>query len=513
MFGFGRTLVFSSTVGATEVGTAYNSANMLPNVLYEVAAGGALAAVAVPLISRHLARDEDAQADQVTSALLTWAMLVLVPLAVLLAVLAGPITAPFVAEQSMATRELTAELLRWFAPQLPLYGISVVAVGALQARGRFAMAATAPLLSSVVVIIAYLAYAALKGDGSPGGLSDAAVAALAGGTTLGVVALSLPLLVPLRRTGARLRPTVRFPPGVARTARGLAVAGVLGLLAQQAAAIAIIWFANNRGTTGTVNIYQYVQAVYLLPYAVLVVPIATAVFPSMAAEAVDARLATAARSIVAAGAVGAATLVAVAPAVGAFFAAIDAGRSGGIGGQGVRDAVSAGLVTFAPGLLAFGLAALLSRALYVRGRPSAAARWALAGWGIAAALPFALPSGDATSAIVALGIGASVGMTVLGLGLLVSVRSGWGPAAVSGVGRSLLAGVCALVVAGVLGHQLGSWLAPSGVGAALVVGVTCAVVAAVVAVALLTVTDRAGIGALLARVAGLARLGRGRRTG
>jgi putative peptidoglycan lipid II flippase len=57
---------------------------------------------------------------------------------------------------------------------------------------------------------------------------------LAGGTTLGVVVLSLPLVVPALRTGARLRPTLSFPEGRARRAGSLAGAGVLALVAQQA---------------------------------------------------------------------------------------------------------------------------------------------------------------------------------------------------------------------------------------------------------------------------------------
>ena len=67
-------------------------------------------------------------------------------------------------------------------------------------------------------------------------VSDGAIWLLAGGTTLGVVVLSLPLLVPgaaHRRRGCG-RPFT-FPAGVARRAGSLAGAGVLALVAQQAA--------------------------------------------------------------------------------------------------------------------------------------------------------------------------------------------------------------------------------------------------------------------------------------
>ena len=49
--GFVRYLVFGASVGAGDVGTAYTTANMLPNVLFEIVAGGALAAAVVPLIA------------------------------------------------------------------------------------------------------------------------------------------------------------------------------------------------------------------------------------------------------------------------------------------------------------------------------------------------------------------------------------------------------------------------------------------------------------------------------
>src|SRR6476661_4113865 len=74
--GFGRTLVFSGTVGTGGVGDVYQTVNMLPNVVYEVAAGGALAAVAVPLIAGQLGSGREEDAGRTASALLTWAIAV-----------------------------------------------------------------------------------------------------------------------------------------------------------------------------------------------------------------------------------------------------------------------------------------------------------------------------------------------------------------------------------------------------------------------------------------------------
>ena len=49
--GFGRTLVFTNTVGADSTGDTYLAANNVPNIVFEVVAGGALAALVVPMLA------------------------------------------------------------------------------------------------------------------------------------------------------------------------------------------------------------------------------------------------------------------------------------------------------------------------------------------------------------------------------------------------------------------------------------------------------------------------------
>ena len=92
---------------------------------------------------------------------------------------------------------------------------------------------------------------------------------LGGGTTLGVVALSLPLLVVALRAGIRLRPRWQLTPESAHRARQLAGAGVVALVAQQVAVLVTLAVANRIGGDGTLVVQNYVQALYLLPYAVL----------------------------------------------------------------------------------------------------------------------------------------------------------------------------------------------------------------------------------------------------
>jgi putative peptidoglycan lipid II flippase len=520
--GFARTLVFSGSVGAAGVGDTYQTVNMLPNVVYEVAAGGALAAVAVPLIAGQLGAGRREDADQTASALLTWALAVLVPLSVLLALAAPWLSDLLLGDTAVpGSADLGTTMLVIFAPQVALYGVGIVLAGILQAHRRFLAAALAPLLSSLVVIAAYLGYGLVaERSTTPADISSGAVWVLAGGTTLGVVVLSLPLLVPAARAGVRLRPTFTFPDGVARRAGSLAGAGVLALVAQQAAVAATLWLTHAPRTvdTGVVNVYTYVQAVYLLPYAVLAVPIATSAFPALAhstaAEELAQQVGTSARDTLAgalrgillltAGAVT--VLMAVSRPVGVFFASFDRGADAG--GAAALAALPGALSAYAPGLVGFSVTALLTRALYVRGRPIHAALAVAAGWALAALVPVALiPEGSGAGVTLGvLGIGSTLGMTVSAAVLALLVRSAWGVEAVQGAGRTLGSAVVAVAVGLAVGDTVARGLSPDSLWSALGSGLLVGLVTLVAYLGVMMVADRRAMQALRER-------GRSRRKG
>ncbi len=450
--GFARTLVFADSVRTGGVGTVYNTVNALPNVLYEIAAGGVLAAVAVPVIAGHLGRDDPDRAHRSASALLTWCLALLVPLAVVL-LLAAPVLSGWIVNPRIPGGAQAGTLmLRVFAVQVPLYGVGIVLVGLLQAHRRFLAPALAPLLSSLVVITTYLGYGALAGGATdPGAVDRSALQLLAWGTTAGVAALSLPLLVPAWRAGWRWAPTFRFAEGDARRSGSLAVAGLVALVAQQLAVVVTFWVSNHDGGDGAASVYTYVQAVYLLPYAVLAVPVATAAFPTLArgrgtAPGDAATLTRSLRAVILLGGLGVAVLVASSASVEAFFTALDARRGGGRSSAAALSCLGEALTAYAPGVVAFGATALLTRALYVRGRPRAAGLAVAAGWLVAAVVPLAvLRSGSGPlRTLVTLGAASSTGMAVSAAVLALLVRRAWGSAPVQAglrAGGSVLVGV------------------------------------------------------------------------
>ncbi len=509
--GFGRWMAQSYGVGASATGTAYATANQLPNVLFEVVAGGALAGAVVPLLAAPLARGLRADVDRIASALLTWAVALLVPTAVLLTVLArpivgllyqpGPAVDPVVASQTV---DLAVSLVAVFAPQVVLYGIGVVLTGVLQAHRRFGWPAAAPLASSAVVIVSYLVFRHLAVGSTrayPGELSSSAVAWLGWGTTAGVAAMSLPLVIPVLRSGVQLRPSFRFPPGVGSRARNLAVAGLGGLVAQQVAVLVTLKLANDNGGSGAINLFQYSQAVYVLPYAVLAVPLATAAFPRLAEHAAAGDreryahlVSVSTRAVLAVSLLGAAVLIAVAPAIAAFFATIDASRDPTLVAQ-----MGPTLTILAPGLLGYALIFQLSRVLFALERGRAAVTAVATGWfavavasvvGVRLAAPL---SGDPAGTLRGLAAGNSIGMLVAGGALLVAVRRASGPDALGGLVRTMSVGLVGAVGAAAAGlwteHRLqDAW--GSGAASSAAVGLLAGLVAVLVIGAVLLVGDR-----------------------
>ena len=506
--GFGRILVFSRTVGQTCLGDTYQTVNTVPNIVFEIVAGGALASLVVPLLSGAVAQGDRARAGRIGSALLTWTVLLLTPMAVAVALLAEPISAGLLGAKACdGAVAVGASMLRVFAPQVVLYGVGIVFTGVLHAHRRFGGAALAPLLSSLVVIAAYIVFAVR----APAGVELATLGRgeeliLSLGTTLGVVVLALGLLVPLSRLGLPLRPTLRFPEGVAARAGRLAAAGIAALVAQQVSVAVALLLGNGSGVPpGSVTVFLYAQTIYLLPWAVLAVPIATSVFPRLAerweardASAYAGTLSTATRAVVLSALLAAAVLVAAAEPIARLVVESAPGTPS-------VAPLTAGVAAFAPGLVGYGLFALLSRALYARGQAAVTAAACVAGWFAVVGADFVLaarfPPGDR---VLVLAAGNSIGMTLLGAALLAVVVRRAGPDCARGLGVTLLGGLAAAAAAGLVGRLVAGRLDTGGLLPDLGAAAAAASCVLVVFGAMMVLTARDDLRA------GLSLIGRGR---
>ena len=470
LLGLVRTAVFAKTVGAYCLGTAYVTANTLPNIIYDIVLGGALTSIMVPLLARPARQsttDPAAAADvaQTSSAMLTWTVLILAPVSLVIALAAGPLAGllnPANPRAHCAQAQLTTvtgHMLTVFAPQILLYGLAVVLYGILQAHRRFAAPALAPVISSLVVIAAYLIFVPFGENyqkaSNLAGLPLSAELILSIGTTVGVAALMLTALLPVWRQRIRLRPTLRFPPGVRRRGGGLVVFGITALLTQDAALLVVIVLANGHGSTAAVVLYQYGWQVFETAYAVLAISIAVSAFPALSISQgaeFDRTAAGSVRAVLLMSFLGTALLLAIAVPAARFL--VPAGQV---------DQLAAGLALFAPGLAGFGLVASLSRVLLAARRARAAAVCVGGGWLVVIAadvLLVALAPGRSTVAMLALGN--TIGLTAAGLALFIAVRRACGPAALAGAGRAAVSGLAAAAAGAGAGTAVAAALPTTG---------------------------------------------------
>ena len=506
LFGFGRIVVFYGTVGENDLGQVYQAANTIPNIIFEIVAGGALASLVVPMLAGPIARGDRAAVGRTVSALLSWTLLILVPVAMAVAFLARPIMSMLSGDAGPEMVELGARMLRVFAPQLPLYGIGIVLTGVLQAHERFAWPALAPLLSSVTVIATYLTFAALAGAQPPlAELSLTEELVLSGGTTLGVAVLSLCLLIPMAPLRIRVRPTLRFDEHAGPRVRSLAIAGAVTIAAQQLTLLLVVYLTYPPAPAGSMVVYTFAQTIYFLPWGVLAVPLATSAYPALAAAAATGDhdryrrlLAGATRGILLLGFVGAAALVAVAWPVAHVIGQVAGGRAS-------VDLIAASIIGFAPGLVGYALFALLTRALYAWGDAALAARATVVGWAAVVVADLALVTVAPTELRVpVLAAGNSIGMVVLGVLLLVAVTRRTGAAAAAGTLRAGAVGTVAAVIAGAAGYAVTRMLTPVGttpeIGTAIAAGILAGVVVVAGFAVVAVLGDRDDAMRLLARV-------------
>jgi putative peptidoglycan lipid II flippase len=456
ILGLVRTLVFSQTVGASCLGTAYVTANQVPDLLYNLILGGALSSAMVPVLARSAERaghdpEERARIGQISSALLTWTVVITVPLTVAIAAAAGPIASLLNPSNPNAhcvhadVVAVTTNMLQIFAPQALLYGLSVVLYGLLQSYRRFVAPSIGAGISSLVLIASYLVFVPLDKGRALAQMPLSAELVLAVGTTLGIAALVVVALQPTWRLHLRFRPALRFPPGVARRAGGLALVGVIELIAIDVAGVVSIDLANGRGTTGALVIFNYASQVFNSIAAILALSIVVSAFPvlsSRVGQAFDQASAGSTRAVLLMSWLGTAVIAAVAVPAAHVLAK-------------QPDQVSQltwAFVLFAPGVVGTAVVANLSRVMFVIGRLKIAAVALAGSWVITIVADVVLVELVPARLVPgALALGTTIGQTVVVIPLVFVTRRICGPAAVQGAGHATLAGLAACAAGTVVG--------------------------------------------------------------
>jgi len=366
--GMVRNSVVIAAIGVAVFSDTYTVANTLPNVVYILVVGGALNAVFVPQLVRHMADDDDG-GNAYAQRLLSATTIVLVALTGL-AVVAAPWLVRLMAtgEWSSTDAAVSTAFARYCLPQILFYGLFTMLSQVLNARGHFTAPMFAPILNNLAVIVVAVTFLAVVGPRpTTATITGTEVALLGAGTTAGVVVQALVLIPVLRRTGFRWRLRLDLRGSGLGSAFRLAQWTVVLVLVNQVGYVLITRLATAGAVQGNAGFTVYTSAhlVFILPQSVITVSVVTALLPLMSRHAHDRQFADVRRDISRAlrltGALvipAAAALVVLGRQVGVLL--FGYGSAGVAGGQVLGTTVAA----FAVGLPAYSAYYVLLRGFY-----------------------------------------------------------------------------------------------------------------------------------------------------
>ncbi len=366
--GFGRIVVLAAILGAA-LSSAFSVANQLPNMVAALVLEATFTAIFVPVLARAEQGDADGGAAFVRRLVtLTTALLVATTM---LSVVAAPVLVRLMlGAHTQVNAPLTTAFAYLLLPQVLAYGLTSVFMAILNTRNVFGPTAWAPVVNNIVALVTLAVYALVPGELSvdPVRMGNAKLLVLGIGTTAGVFAQVVVLLVALRREHVSLRPLWGLDDRLRRFG-AMAAAMVLYVLISQVGLIVGNRIAATAAASGPA-IYNYTWLVLMLPYGIIGVTVLTVVMPRLSrnaaaddTRAVLADLSLATRltlvtliPIVAAMTVGG-------PAIGSALFAY--GHFGGVDAGYLGAAIALSAFTLIP----YGLVLLQLRVFYARQQP------------------------------------------------------------------------------------------------------------------------------------------------
>jgi putative peptidoglycan lipid II flippase len=494
-------MAYALGIAETRLADAYNIANITPNIIYELALGGILSSVFVPVFVEWLQSRGREAAWDVARKVLSIAAVSLSIICVLGIVLSPWIirlyTVGVPAAQRQVVQDLASFFLRWFMPQIVFYGIGAVATGLLNAHRRFAVPMFAPILNNLIVIATFLTFAAMSHPGQAVLATGPQKLVLAVGTTLGVVVMTVALWPSLRRLGFRFRWRPRWLDEAVIRIAHLAKWVVVYVVANQLGYLVVLILAAR--VKGGYTAYASAFILFQLPHAIFVVSVFTALLPAMSSRWVDGDR-RAFRELLARGIRWTAVIV-VPAALGYLVLAVPIVRlllQHGVTGPRSTDLVAGILVFFSLGLFSFSTFQLLLRAYYSMQdtRTPALVNIAAVGLNVIVDLLFVLALG---MGVRGLALGHATAYTFGSIALLALIRRRLGGIdgrrILSGLFRTFLAAGVTAGVAWVASRAIGGWVGTSTLGgqAAQVLGAVAAGILAFLATALMLRVDEVDV--------------------
>ena len=300
-----RTILLAWALGTTGyAANAYQAGSMIPQVIYTLVSGGIFNAVLVPQIVRTLkAKDAETKLNK----LITLAITMLLGVTLLMAI-ATPLLTRLYVNGSPETMALATSFTLWCMPQIFFYGLYTVVGQILAAKDHFVTYAWSSVGANVISCIGFGTFIALFGRATERPLefwTPTKIALTAGAWTLGVAFQALVLFIPLTKIGLRYRPKFGIHGIGLRSMGPVAIWSVGIVIVDQIGNILITRVATSAPFTAQLKLhinpldvagnatYQNAYTIYMLPYSLIAVSVATAIFPKISRAIAERNLAEA----------------------------------------------------------------------------------------------------------------------------------------------------------------------------------------------------------------------------
>ncbi|ALV41507.1 murein biosynthesis protein MurJ [Pseudarthrobacter sulfonivorans] len=343
--GFGKTWMLGAALGlSSTVNDTFINANNLPNLIFLLVAGGVFNAVLVPQIIKA-SKAPDRGADYI-SRLLTLAVLLLLGLTALVT-LAAPLIIDLTTQgYSPQQKSLAIAFAFWCLPQIFFYGLYALLTQVLNANGAFGPAMWAPILNNLVAIGGLGMFIWIYGANEINSHTldnwgPSQTLFVAGFSTIGVVAQTAILLIPVFRLKLGLRPRFGWRGVGLGQAAKLSVWTLLTAAVGQLAFLYVMRIATIPGAErlrleqagdpaadflpGNA-VLEVASQLYLLPHSIIALSLATVLFNRMTRASQDGNkaelrdaLSHGLRTMAVATVFGALALFALAGPLGMFF--------------------------------------------------------------------------------------------------------------------------------------------------------------------------------------------------
>ena len=274
--GFARTWAQSIAVGTTVLASCYAIANTLPDQLYELVGAGMLTTAFLPVYMSIKKKIGKEGANAYTSNLLSIVVIATLLTSILGIVFAGQViyTQSFSANVEFDS-ELAIYFFRFFAIEIVLYSFSTIFSGVLNAERSYFWPMAAPIFNNFITTASFIAYALLAPVNPSLGLLI-----LAFGNPLGVLVQVLVQIPSLKKNGIRLRlrinfrdPALRDTLKIGAPALIVVIANFITVSVQNSSQLSV------SAAGGAIS--NYARLWYTLPYAILTVPLTTALFTEL----------------------------------------------------------------------------------------------------------------------------------------------------------------------------------------------------------------------------------------